>query len=63
MMKLVFEYCVAHQISQITLRSSFTAFDFYKKYGFIQNGEMGGTIRDGILLRGYPMKKVFNEKK
>lgn len=57
LMQLVFEYCKCHQAKEIDLISSLTAFDFYKKHGFIQNGEMSGLIRDGVTIRGYPMKK------
>lgn len=56
MMSRIIEYCAFKKIQEINLTSSFTAFNFYKKIGFVQNGEMGGLIRDGILIRGYPMK-------
>jgi len=54
-----FEYCKTHKIKVLTLKSSLTAFDFYKKYGFVQSGELSGIIRQGVKIRGYPMKKIF----
>ncbi|MBL7669483.1 MAG: GNAT family N-acetyltransferase [Bdellovibrionaceae bacterium] len=55
---LVFEYCRSLDIQKITLRSSFTAFDFYKKCGFVQTGEIEETLREGVGLRGFPMEWV-----
>ncbi|MBC7421174.1 MAG: GNAT family N-acetyltransferase [Bdellovibrio sp.] len=58
-MSLVFEYCQCENVKVITLKSTITAFDFYKKYGFIQTGELTGPIRDGVMIRGYPMQKAL----
>lgn len=33
---LVFEYACSQNVSLLTLKSSITAFEFYKKYGFIK---------------------------
>ncbi|MCB0368852.1 MAG: GNAT family N-acetyltransferase [Bdellovibrionales bacterium] len=58
-MNLVIEYSKFEKISLITLKSTLTAFNFYKKYGFVQTGELTGPIRDGVMIRGYPMEKVL----
>ncbi len=55
---LVFEYCRSQDIQRVTLKSSFTAFDFYKKHGFVQSGEIAETIREGVGIRGFPMEWV-----
>ena len=57
LMRLVFEYCKCHQVQEIGLKSSLTAFDFYQKHGFTQDGEMSGMVRDGVTIRSYSMKK------
>lgn len=38
----------------ITLKSTITSLDFYKKYGFIQTDELTGPIIQGVTIRGYP---------
>src|SRR3989344_377211 len=57
LMQLVFEYCESENIKLITLKSSITSFGFYQKYGFIQTGELTGLIREGVMIRCYPMRK------
>lgn len=57
LMKLVFEYCHSENVKLVTLKSTITSFDFYKKYGFIQTGDLTGPIREGVMIRGYPMEK------
>jgi tetratricopeptide (TPR) repeat protein len=59
LIQLVFEYAQVENIQLITLKSTITAFDFYKKYGFIPTGELTGSAREGVQVRGYPMQKVF----
>ncbi len=56
LMELVFEFCRSEDVKMITLKSTITSFDFYKKYGFIKTGELTGPIRDGVMIRGYPME-------
>jgi tetratricopeptide (TPR) repeat protein len=56
-LQLIEDYCRCNSIEEITLGSSLTAFEFYKKQGFIQNGELEGTKINGVLIRAYPMKK------
>ncbi|MFZ3229810.1 MAG: GNAT family N-acetyltransferase [Pseudobdellovibrio sp.] len=56
LIKLVIEYCRSENVKTIKLRSTLTALNFYKKMGFKQNGDIGGPIIDGIMVRGYPMK-------
>lgn len=55
LLNLVFSYCRYLDIHEVTLRSSFTAVEFYKKHGFTQAGEMVTTIREGVGIRGFPM--------
>lgn len=55
LLNLVFSYCRYLNIHEVTLRSSFTAVEFYKKHGFTQAGEMVKTIREGVGIRGFPM--------
>lgn len=56
LMNLVFEFCRSEDVKLVTLKSTITSFDFYKKYGFIKTGELTGPIRDGVMIRGYPME-------
>lgn len=56
LMSLVFEFCSCENVQLLTLKSTITAFNFYKKYGFIQTGELTGPVRDGVIIRGYPME-------
>lgn len=58
-MNLIFEFFKSENIKILSLKSSITAFEFYKKYGFIQMGELTGPVRDGVVIRGYPMEKVL----
>lgn len=60
MMNLLSEYCDFALIDKMTLISSITAFNFYKKQGFIQDGEMSGVSMNGVTIRGYPMTKFIN---
>ncbi len=59
MMNLVFEFCKSENVQLLDLKSTITAFEFYKKYGFKQMGELTGPVRDGVsvVIRGYPMEK------
>ena len=59
LMNLVFEYARAENVPLLTLKSTITSFEFYKKYGFIKTGELTGPIRDGVMIRGYPMEKTL----
>jgi len=59
MMKTVLEYCRCEKVQFVTLSSSITSFDFYKKFGFIQNGELGRPTINGVVIRGYPMRLDF----
>jgi tetratricopeptide (TPR) repeat protein len=47
MMNLLSEYCTFACIDKMTLVSSIAAFNFYKKQGFIQDGEMSGVSMNG----------------
>jgi len=60
MMNLLSEYCDFAAVDKMTLVSSITAFNFYKKMGFIQDGEMSGVSMNGVTVRGYPMTKFIN---
>lgn len=60
MMNLLSEYCDFAFIDKMTLISSITAFNFYKKQGFIQDGEMSGVSMNGVTIRGYPITKFIN---
>lgn len=59
MMDLVFEYCDFAGIEKVTLISSITALNFYKKLGFQQDGEMSGIVLNAVTIRGYPMTKFI----
>lgn len=63
LMNLVFEYAHSENIFLITLKSTLTSFEFYKKYGFVKTGELTGPIRDGVMIRGYPMEKRLTRAK
>lgn len=56
MMKLVMEYCHSQNIKLITLSSTITSCEFYKKYGFVVTGEMTGPVINGVMIRGFPME-------
>jgi tetratricopeptide (TPR) repeat protein len=60
MMNLLSEYCDFACIDKMTLVSSITAFNFYKRQGFIQDGEISGVSMNGVTIRGYPMTKIIN---
>lgn len=55
LLNLVFSYCRYSDIHEVTLISSFTALEFYKKHDFARTGEMVTTIREGVGIRGFPM--------
>jgi GNAT superfamily N-acetyltransferase len=56
LMSIILDYCKSENVKTFSLKSTITAFDFYKRYGFQQDGEMSGVLRQGVLIRGYPMK-------
>jgi len=56
---LVFEYVKSENISLIKLRSTITSFNFYSKYGFVKTGELSGPVRNGVVIRGYPMERAL----
>lgn len=58
MMQLVFEYCESEKIKTINLKSTITSLHFYEKYGFQKTGDLEGTPRDGVMIRGYPMTRT-----
>ena len=37
--------------------------EFYKKHGFVRNGEMSGMVQDGVKITGYPMKLSIEKPK
>lgn len=59
LINLVFEYARSEGISLLTLKSTFTSFEFYKKYGFVKTGEIAGTTLNGVMIRAYPMEKIL----
>ena len=52
---LMIEHAKKSGAQSITLKSTLTAHDFYKKLGFVDTGPVSNTDLGGFSVRGYPM--------
>ena len=55
MMFKMLEHAKSLKIKSIKLDSSITALNFYKRFGFVENGPQGKVIIGGSLVTCYPM--------
>jgi uncharacterized cupin superfamily protein/GNAT superfamily N-acetyltransferase len=63
LLNLALEFSKSENVKEVTLKSSITALEFYKKNGFAGSGEMSGLVRDGVKITGYPMKLLLEKPK
>ncbi len=61
LLNLALEFLKSENVKEVTLKSSITALEFYKKHGFVRHGEMSGMVRDGVKITGYPMRLLFEK--
>lgn len=59
LMGLMLEKAKASGVQEITLDSSITAHDFYKRFGFVDSGSMRQVDIGGYPVTSYPMRLQF----
>lgn len=62
LMNLMLDAAREARVNVITLESSLTALNFYKKYGFKESGPMMKVELGPSLVRAFPMTFSFNEQ-
>jgi predicted acetyltransferase len=61
LLKLALEFSKSENVKEVTLKSSMTALEFYKKHSFVRHGDMSGMVRDGVKIKGYPMRLLLEK--